>query len=408
MRRATRGAVLALTAIAGCGPRPYPPPAEHRVPKVEPPPAVALDDGALDAIRAQEAQCRARLESRTVEAALRALDRARTALGAGCEVTTVGRDPLHWALACRSDALFESGSYALSATKRACPDLGGGFADPFECVGALLQHLWDIRLDAEAQARVTIGAKAETPAQRPTASPPAPRSALESMEIAVVGHVDLQPIRAAGDAHDCAQLRKAFAYAPEVPWRPLSPDAPEEERLYANNQLAWCRAAETTARLRAGMQRAQRAGRGQKAQAAFAIAGAGVSWLRSRPEGRCPGHGRSYEDEPQCAEARRVDLLVRFVPRARALRSRCDGPTDSLAGALYCLEQCARQAAVGARPHGVKSTASASAAPLFLRRESERTALPSGFYLKLVDTEPKLTLDLDRLCATLGIAPTQC
>jgi hypothetical protein len=83
--------------------------------------------------------------------------------------------------------------------------------------------------------------------------------------------------------------------------------------------------------------------------------------------------------------------------------SACDQAGTDAQTALYCLQQCMEQAAVGAQPEGA---ATAQRAPLF---ESGAAAdvLPGGFYLH-VTGDPDRALDLRRVCGALGIAPGHC
>jgi hypothetical protein len=231
--------------------------------------------------------------------------------------------------------------------------------------------------------------------------------AIRRLEVAVVGHVDRQPLAAASDSHLCTALQEALAYTPPVPWTAVPEDAEESERLYANNQLAWCRAASVTDALVSGMRRAaRRTGSAAPADSMeLAVAGFGDTWLATRKDGRCPGTGKPIDDDPRCADARRVDLLLRFVPSEESTVSRCEREGDSTADALACLERCIEQAAVGAQ---VGSGVAARSAPLFIDGEDRSDLLPVGFYLHRVPAFESRALDLRRVCRTLGVPEARC
>ncbi len=377
-RRVARG--LPLLLLVACTVPAYPAPASRPLPATTAPGPVAADEGDVGRIRALEQTCRARLSRSTVGASLTALDRVHEVLGAGCDIRTVDHDPLHWHLSCRSDALFDSGKYALSARPAACRELGGPAA-PWSCAGAVLSSLL-----------------------RPQS---AQSGAIVRMEVAVLGHVDRQPLRAESTSHLCTGLQETLAYKPPVAWSAVAEDAEEGERLYANNQLAWCRAASVSDALLSGMRRAAKRHRRAAPTSALelAIAGFGDAWLGSQKEGRCPSTGASSADEPRCADARRVDLLLRFVPHAGATESECDRQGETAEDALACLEACLEEAAVGQQ---VGSGVQAGAAPIFRSGEQNREALPAGFYLHRVPDREGRALDLRRVCRAVGIDGARC
>jgi hypothetical protein len=373
----TLAAVLLL--VSACSPA-YPAPRACSIPLTRPPEPVSVDPGDVQRIQALEGQCRVRLEGETARASLAALDRVREVLGSGCDLETVARDPLHWLLHCRSDALFDSGEFALVSPKQGCPELGGRRVNPWMCVGAVLQGLFALEQGA----------------------------ALERLDLAVVGHVDMQPINPRSDSHLCPGLQQKLGYQPSPPWQPVPADAVEEERQQANNQLAWCRAASVGYQIRLGMQEASEKAGPAKARSdggagfELAVLGLGSSWLRSQPEGRCPSHGEKWSVRTDCGEARRVDILVRFEPASARVVSACEERGDDAAGALYCWQQCKELLAAGSH---AGSGVVAESAPLFLRgSQAEAEALPAGWYLQRLPEAAGRVLDLQRVCDTLGVA----
>jgi hypothetical protein len=371
-RRLARLALpVLLLALAGCSRSAYPAPAPRVIPLNEPPAGIQVDQGDVDRIRELERACRVRLRGETANASLAALDRVHEVLGAGCDISTVDHDPLHWLLHCRSDALFESGRYALAAAKQPCPELKNRRVSPWACAGAVFQGLF-----------AREGA-----------------SALQRMGLGVVGHVDMQPINPGSDSHLCTGLHEAFDYAPSPAWTAVPAEAEEEERQHANNQLAWCRAASVAHEIRRGMERA--GGARKKAKLELAVLGLGTSWLRSQPAGACPAHGKPWSERRDCGDARRVDLLVRFVPSSEVSQSVCDREGDDPATALYCLQRCSEQAAVGSH---AGSGVAARTAPLFVDGRQSDEALPDGWYLTRSPADSNRAVDLERVCDTLGIA----
>lgn len=328
--------------------------------------------GQVTEVHRIERQCRTRLEHDTANASLSALDRVHEVLGSSCDVTTVNRDPLHWVLHCRSDALFKSGEYALAdKSKVSCRELGGATVSQWQCVGAVFQELF------------------------------ARGGAIEGLSAAVIGHVDMQALNPGSGSNVCAELMQSLGYTPDVPWEPVAPGASDDERQFANQQLAFCRAASVGDQLRQGMLRKP----APESQSELAVVGAGSNWLQSQPGGICPAHGKSWLERSDCMDARRVDLLVRFTPKAARTQSTCNADRNDPSGALYCLEQCLEEAAIGATSgSGIDTTN----VPLFMPAPTAPLVLPSGFYMHRISATTDRTLDLARVCDTLGITRDLC
>ncbi|MBN1655863.1 MAG: hypothetical protein JXA30_19005 [Deltaproteobacteria bacterium] len=363
--------LLAVACFPACAHQAYPAPAPRPIEANDKPAAIADDPGDVPQVQGMENRCRVRLSSETAKASLAALDRVHEVLGASCNLETVDHDPMHWLLRCRSDALFESGRYELSSKKQSCAELQNKSVTPWECVGAVLEKLFK---SSDA-------------------------GALRRLSLAVVGHVDMQPINPRSDSHLCLALQSYFGYEPEPAWVPVPAEAQEQERQYANNQLAWCRAASVAEQISIGMGRTNDVK--SWANRELAVLGLGTSWLRSQPDGVCPNHGQSWQERKDCADARRVDLLIRFEPRVETAQSTCDVQGDDPATALYCLQQCSEQVAVGS---SAGSGTSAESVPLFLDAPAKKSeALPDGWYLKRLPESPDRRLDLDRVCDTLSV-----
>jgi hypothetical protein len=361
----------ALLFSLACSHTGYPAPPPRPIAPNDKPAVVSADQGDVPQVKVMENRCRVRLSSETAKASLAALDRVHEVLGASCNLETVDHDPMHWLLRCRSDALFASGRYELASKKQLCAELRNKKTTPWECVGAVLEKLFK-----------SSG-----------------KSALKRLSLAVVGHVDMQPINPRSDSHLCLELQKYFGYTPKPVWVPVPAEATEDERQYANNQLAWCRAASVAEQISIGMGRTTEAK--SWANSEMAVLGLGTSWLRSQAEGICPNHGQSWQQRKDCTDARRVDLLIRFEPQSETAQSTCDAKGDDPATALYCLQHCSEQVAVGSRSG---SGASAESAPLFLDGVAKRDdALPAGWYLKRIPESRKRTLDLERVCDTLEV-----
>lgn len=377
MRAAAIGCMLLV--LCACAQTVYPAPAPRVLPDTVQREPATSDETTAPRINALERVCRTRLSGATAEASFAALDRVHEVLGASCEIASVGHDPLHWLVRCRSDALFASGSYTARAPDSACAELGGAKAPPLACLGAVLQTL----LSREHGA------------------------ALQELGVAVVGHADLQPLRARSDAHLCAALLTELGYQPPAPWSALAEDASDEERTYANNQLAFCRAASVTQALQRGMARArelapQSSDAGDQ-RVDVAVLGVGASWLASQNGGSCPSTRKRYQDEHSCPDGRRVDLLLRFTPRLLATTSSCPLSGDDTASALACLERCYDEAAIDDR-----SERREPAAALFAPGPPPSEALPPGFYLQQLSPAQDRHLELGRVCHTLGIDQAHC
>lgn len=417
-----------LLILAACGRAPYPAPPAHPVGTTDAPRATPRDEGDEGRIRGMERQCRTRLSGETAEAALAALDRVREVLGSGCDLETVAHDPLHWRLRCRSDALFQSGKYQLTRTETPCAELQGARVHPWTCVGAVLRGL--------------VGGD----------------SSLATLQLSVMGHVDYQLLKPGSASHVCTELQTALGFVPPGRWEKVVEDAPDEERLYANNQLAWCRAANVAAHVRTGMggdakpgagtgtpsgtdaslsgtsagsatdasgatppleiavvgnppsaRRGEDSGGGSSTatpSVELAVVGMATSWLASQKEGVCPSHGKARTDRPDCPEARRVDVLVRFSPRADVRRSTCSKTEPGTEAALWCLEDCMEHLALGGGSAG--SDVTPEAAPLFVDGKEDRGALPVGWYVQRVPAPATRKLALGRVCAVLGVHDPLC
>lgn len=364
--------IAALVLCAAACRSSYPAPAARTLAPTNPLRSDDSNRGDISNVQRAERQCRARLEHDTANASLSALDRVHEVLGSSCDVTTVDRDPLHWVLHCRSDALFKSGEYALAdKSKVSCRELGGATVNQWQCVGAVFQELF------------------------------AHGGTIEGLSAAVIGHVDMQPLNPGSGSHVCTELMQSLGYTPDVPWEAVAVGAAEEARQFANQQLAFCRAASVGDQLRQGMARKP----APSSSSELAVVGAGSNWLKSRPDGVCPTHGKSWQQRSDCMDARRVDLLVRFTPKAERTQSTCNADRSDTNGALYCLEQCLEQAAVGsASGSGVRTTT----VPLFTASRTAPAALPSGFYMHRIGADVARTLDLALVCDTLGIERGLC
>jgi hypothetical protein len=283
----------------------------------------AGDAGAsAEAVRALERRCRQGLQEETVREAMAALDRVRLALGAVCDLVPVDDDPLHWRFACRSDALFDPGRYDFRAEATAAcdalPGQGRG-VNRWVCAGAILRGL------------TATAARGGT------------------LEVAVIGHVDHVQI---ARFDTCPEVRGALSFDPSPAWVPVTPgaDADDATREAANRELSWCRAGNVSRQLRCGMALAQ-AGRAPAAggdpcagvpapsELLVTSVGAGTRWLDRHTQSAC-SPSPSGAAPGDCAEARRVDVLVRYAPAAQSVGSRCTFPAGDSAGALACLQQC--------------------------------------------------------------------
>jgi hypothetical protein len=363
---------LAMLVIAGgCVPGPYQVPPAPPLASNIPSSAGDLDPGDVASVKRLEGECRVRLSGQTAEASLVALDRVHEVLGSSCDVETVARDPLHWLLRCRSDALFDSGKYELhDSAMQNCRELNNQRVNPWVCAGAVLQQLFEQQRGG----------------------------AIEQLGLAVVGHVDMQPINPQSNSHMCTELQKSFDYHPSPEFTPLPATATDDDRQRANAQLAWCRAASVGQKIRQGMDGARHGADATGVE--LAALGMGTSWLRSQPGGICPNSGVSWVTRKECADARRVDLLVKFTPRIETELSACDQQSDDPAVALYCMQQCTEQAAAGSSTGTGVATESA---PLFVSGPQRAERVPASWYLKRVPSLPSRYLDIDRISKTLGL-----
>jgi len=316
------------------------------------------------------------------------MDRVRMVLGSLCDVETVGGDPLHWRVRCQANALFDLGSYRLRTggdASTACPALHGASVDRWTCAGAFLQEF------VSASGRV---------------------------EVATVGHVDRVPLSATAQLDGCPGLRDALGFVPTESWYVYAPNTPpptEAVRARGNDQLAWCRAAQTARAVRCGMTLATRstapaAGACDsldaatlyppEARAATTVLGAGTAWMDAQPAGTCqpgpPVNGVSLPGD--CPAARRVDVLVRLVPGSDAQEATCPDAAHDAAGALACWQNCLEHTAIdvqGERPTTVPLVAPCGPA----------TALPPAWIRAPVPTEGPTcrSADLGRIRSTLGL-----
>lgn len=378
---AWRGALMTMIATSvGCQhSAPYPAPPARSVAQLDRAVLDGEDAGDVARMRALEAACRVRLSGQSAAASITALDRVHEVLGSSCDLETIDHDPLHWRLRCRSDALFNSGQYALSAKPTRCAELDNRKVSSWSCVGAVLAGLLD----------------------------PGRPGSLSSMDAAVLGHVDMRPLRPQSESHICTALQQSLGYAPQPAWSVVPAEATEEERLYANNQLAWCRAASVADAMRIGMRGDAKAGEADsELPLSLAVLGVGTSWLGSQPGGACPSTGKAPSQEKDCVDARRVDLLLRFTPSSEATVSTCDRTGEDAQTALHCLQQCLESEAVGRRS---ATDAPRQAAALFVQRATPSAeGLPAGWYLKELSTGEGRTLDVARVCQALGIDTSHC
>lgn len=359
--------IAAIALAAACGRAPYPAPPAHPGGTTDAPLATPRDEGDEGRIREMERQCRTRLSGETAEAALAALDRVREVLGSGCDLETVAHDPLHWRLQCRSDALFQSGQYQLTRSEAPCAEVQGARVHPWTCVGAVLRGL--------------VGKDAS----------------LATIQLAVIGHVDYQLLKPGSASHVCTDLQTALGFVPRGRWEKVAEDAPDEERLYANNQLAWCRAANVAEHMHAALGDAI-------PSMELAVVGMATSWLASQKDGVCPSHGKNRSERSDCAEARRVDVVVRFSPRADVRRSTCAKSEAGTETALWCLEDCMEKLALG---RSTRTGMTPESAPLFVDGKEDRDALPVGWYVQIPAPAAR-RLALGRICEVLGVHDPLC
>lgn len=361
MRRAS----FALTLALGCRGASYALPARAPGEGLRAPPTVRVDERpSVAAFRAMETACRQRLRAETMRASLATMDRVRLALGSVCGLEYVGGDPLHWRLHCGTDDFFSVGQYALNtapdrnsvptvasceALGRLVPSLRGTPVHRWVCAGAVLHEL--LSSAQRAQGGSAPGGQ---------------------IELAVMGHADTVPFRERGQWDACPVLRNTLGFTPSESWSALPERATLADRQRANEQLSWCRAAEVARSLRCGLALVTHGNQrfsgdpcaslrpeelGGVGGSRTSVVGAGTSWVQSQPEGTCS----VVEGElaGSCAEARRVDVFVRFSPSADLIDSPCPRSADDPAGALFCLQHCNERAganvAVSARLDGQRA-----------------------------------------------------
>lgn len=276
-------------------------------------PRAEADPGDLDGVAEAETSCRRSLHTNTVAASLRAIDTATERIGRFCSIEPVRDDPLLWRVWCRADALFKSGHYLRSNSEPFdCGDVQAGSA--FECAGSILAEL----LLAPGHA--------------------------QRVEVVSVGHVDQQNLSSEGDfiREPCVELQGELAQRGVEAWAPAQGD-PGPIEVW-NTRLSWCRAAWGASEALKGL----RSGSGRSTEVDVAVVGAGSQWQAAR--GRCPVRPQG-QDRGQCAPARRVDVLLRFVPAEHSVQSECRPPANLKGGAaaraLYCYEDCSAMREVG-------------------------------------------------------------
>jgi len=342
--RGTASAVVAAalaTALAGSGCR-----STYSAPEATPPPRLGGlpagpgDSGDILRMTQAESSCRGSLTAETIVASVQAVEDVTTALSTACDVLLEDEDPLAWRVWCRSDALFRSGHYLRSST------------EPFDCAGTEVPN-------AFACIGRILGQRILAP------------GFTDRVELVTVGHVDLQPVALGGAfARDgCVDLQAQFRIRnrwaaldlEETPVDERFPDdqAREDARQEWNDRLAWCRAAYAATEIMDGIADENARSRGQ---VDLAVLGMGPEWLSDR--GVCPTTGAATE---QCVDARRVDILLRFVPTTRDVVSRCDPPPaareDESERALWCYEDCLGAQNVGQL--GQTEVAAGGTPPLF-------------------------------------------
>ncbi len=294
-----------------------------------------------------EQRCRATIPATTFQQAAEALSRVRAAIGRLCTIALVGDTPLQWRVSCGSDDFFASGRHEFGETT-ACE----GGANAFECLGHGLRAMGPF---------------------------------LEHVDVAVVGHVDLQLPR--DPSLRCDDLTEGGWATP--PWS----GRVRRDRSEANDRLAWCRAARAADAVARGL--------GGAAPPRLAAIGASSQWLRARldpsaEEARCPPP-TSDEDEPsegRCQSARRVDVLIRLAATPSEARSRCARVGATPADVLYCLEECV------SRPEATQS-ALANPSPFFRPTGTARTRPTGGWYVTRSAGAPPV--DLEAVLTRLGL-----
>lgn len=336
--------MLLIAAMLPCG--------ETETPTVEPATTSGLEAAPVQSevpsterLQALERQCRSSIPATTFQDAASALSTVRASIGQLCSIELVGDTPLQWRVSCGSDDFFASGQHVFGETT-ACT----GGANAFECLGHGLRSM---------------------------------TRHLEHVDVAVVGHVDLQLPRNA--RLRCDELSgEGWATAP---WT----GRPRASRERANERLAWCRAARAADSIRTGL------GDGPLRVAAIGAAG---RWLRGKmnpsEEGAVCPEPRAEDDEPaegKCQSARRVDVLIRLQATPGRATTECDRAGSTPADVLYCLEQCV------SRPEASQS-ALQNPSDFLLQRGTQ--TLPSEWHLAHSAGAPGI--DLRAVLSRLGLS----
>ncbi|MAC26601.1 MAG: hypothetical protein CMH59_09000 [Myxococcales bacterium] len=348
--------VLALLAgrLSPCGGTTYQAQSGTTTPALEPAPAPS-DPAPVARIQELERRCRSTIPATTFQDAAEALSRVRAAIGRMCSIELIGDTPLQWIVSCGSDDLFASGRHTFD---QATECEGGDSA--FECLGAGLREM---------------------------------ASHLEHVDVAVIGHVDLQLPR--DRALSCEELLAEGWATP--PWAGRIRGR-MRDREAANDRLAWCRAARAAAAVKSGL--------GPGAPVRTTAVGASSSWLRgllpdpSAEGATCPAPV-GEDDEPaegKCQAARRVDVLVRLEAEPSQASTECTREGNSPADVLYCLEACA------ARPEQSQS-ALANPSAFFGPGGTSEVRPRRGWYLTRSRGAP--AVDLDSVLRRFGVAPSE-
>lgn len=300
--------------------------------------SVPSDPAPVARVQELDARCRSAIPATTFQEAANALSRVRASIGRLCSIELVGDTPLQWRVSCGADDFFASGQHEFGS-----PTACEGGSNAFECLGHGLRDM---------------------------------ASHLQSVDVAVVGHVDLELPRNA--RLDCRDLRgEGWA---EAPW----PRA-QRSRDRANERLAWCRAARAASSVRAGLQGVS--------NVRVASVGLASRWLATRmnPEAEgatCPAPTDPEADVPadgRCQSARRVDLLVRLAAEPSRATTTCTRQGNTPADVLYCLEECA------ARPEASQSALS-NPSP-FLAGTSHTVQPQPGVFVTRSSGAPAVELD---------------
>ncbi len=298
--------------------------------------SVPSDPAPVARMRALDQRCRSAIPATTFQQAAEALSQVRAAIGRLCSIELVGDTPLQWRVSCGADDFFASGRHEFGS-----PTACEGGTNAFECLGHGLRSM---------------------------------ASHLDSIDVAVVGHVDLEP--PVNQRLDCRDLRDGWA---ESPWPRVV-----RNRDRANERLAWCRAARAADSVRTGL--------GGAGTIRVASVGLASQWLSTRmnptAEGAtCPAP-TTEADVPadgRCQSARRVDLLVRLAAEPSAATTACTRQGDTPADVLYCLEECA------ARPNASQS--GLSNPPAFLGGNATSVQPRPGIFVTRTAGSPAVELD---------------